>query len=219
MNKRTISVILAILMLIALAGCGEKPKEPTEKDLLKAFEGLDSQTTLTEKPKPTVKITLQEFEELLAKQPVTVFDVDFEDAMVRDSNTIICKVKNNTYVAVKDITLGYVAWDEDNLPVCKAHDNPGRYLGEATYNAINISSGAVFEANMANMEQYVKRAASFYPADLETTFRDNPIRAKVIVLSFTDIDGNIWNNPHANAFKTAFVNLEYKDDIIIEVEK
>ena len=105
--KRIVSFVLALATALAFAGCNKQE------------DG----------------ITITEFEELLNKQPMTVFSTQY---LVQDNkdkeaypDLLEAVVKNNTTQTVTSVEIAYVAWNLKKQPVQikSATDNIGTFDG------------------------------------------------------------------------------------------
>jgi hypothetical protein len=161
-------------------------------------------------------LSVAEFDALLAAQPLAVVNA----AILYDVSTniggvaelIVCEVKNNSDAEIRDITLGYVAWDKDNLPLKGHFGMANTYYAIVDLENINLLPGGVFEANGQNLGTY----ARFETGWAVMTFAE-PVTFKIIAISYTDYDGNTWHNPYAAAFNKAYSGAKYSEDRILEI--
>ena len=148
-------------------------------------------------------LTLEAFEALLAALPVTVSDIEADDIEFAG-----CKIKNNAIEAgIRDFTLGFVAWDADSLPL-KAGLLQRDYYVEVERSGANLPAGTAYELNGNAI--YNARAIR---GDLQRNFES----MKIIVVSYTDNEGNAWQNPYLSAWKEAFAGKEYKNNMTIRI--
>lgn len=216
MKKKLFIVMLSAMVLAT--GCSNKSasnqdvstesKETADTSEESTEETTEAETS-TEVASEVMTLSIAEFDELLAEQPISVISTEY---VVQDENykslypdMLSTVIRNNTDADIKDAVLAIVAWDSNNLPVKiegQMSFTGGEYFNKVNYGDINLAAGGTFgeESGLSLSENC--QISTF----------------KSIVLSFTTFDGDTWENPYADSFQEAYEGKKYSDDITIEVE-
>ncbi len=157
------------------------------------------------------KINLNEFDKLLSKQPAVVVD---SELFIQTGNSgdkrfypdmLTATIQNRTDKAITYLRLAFVAWDKDGKPVkIKAvDDKSGDEIKEVAYKSLNLESGRYYGKGMG---------INLAPNHNIETF-------KVIVVSFKTKDGENWENPYYETFKSAFASKKFSKSMMIPYTK
>lgn len=142
--------------------------------------------------------TVQSEEELnqkLSQQDIVIestkYVVQDEEYKTLYPDALSVIIKNNTQKDIKDVVIGYVAWDENNLPV-KIKGNMDfsepEYFTKVNANDINLASGKIAGEGMG------------YEIDSSMKIKI----FKAIPVSYTTFEGEKWSNPYENAFREMY---------------
>jgi RNA polymerase subunit RPABC4/transcription elongation factor Spt4 len=135
-------------------------------------------------------LTANELEQNTRQQPLYVRATRYissDEFQYTRSAMLQADLHNNGNVAIKSAVIGFVAWDRNRLPI-KIKDrysiSDGDYFSRIHYDAINLMPNST----------YVGRDGDTYSG---MTIDDNldVSYIKAIVISYEDINGNIWDNP------------------------
>lgn len=157
------------------------------------------------------KMTLSDFDKLLQKQPACVVDTEL---LVQTGNSadkrfypdmLTATVQNRTDKTITKLKVAFVAWDKDGKPVkIKTAEEKIRYeVSEVEYTNLTLESGRYYGKGMG-----IKLASNH---SIETF--------KAIVISFKTEDGENWENPYFETFKSAFVSQNFKKSMMISYTK
>ena len=230
--KKLIALLLMCAMLLSMSACGsEKPDVDTEaKTEVISSESSTNETKEEQpgkqveseepkqeppkeevkpeapkeepKPEPTKEITVDELETKLSEQPVFVSKtnkyVQSSDTKALYPDLLQAIIKNNSDTDIKDIVIGYVGWDANGLPL-KIKGNLSitdcSYFEQRKAEGANIVSGATWgETKGLGIDE---------TCPVETF--------KAIVVSYTDFEGNTWDNPYLNDFLRIYKEKRIKD--------
>lgn len=194
--RRLGGLILALAIGITLVSCGNND---VEKDKV-IFSNTESNSVKTEEVKDEVKksLSVEELNNQLNSQPMIVTRTEYvvQDAEYKalypDALNVI--FQNNSGTDSKNVIIGFVAWDSNNFPVkiVGTYDyNGGDYYIAVEYSDVNMINGASYG-----------EGTGFMLADK----KNNISKFKAIVVSYTDFDGNTWNNPLLDDFKDLYVD-------------
>lgn len=222
MKKAIINVIAVALAAASFAGCASKETtteaeteatstaEVTTTTTTEATTTTTTEETTTETTiSRTVNVSIDELDELLAKQPLYVSSTEY---VVQDSrykslypDLLQAVITNNSEDDIKNAVIEFVAWDENNLPVMiKGHIDfsNGSYLIKCNYNSINLVPGESYgeDSGMA-----IDESVSI------STF-------KAIVCEYENFDGKTWKNPYLTAWENMYGGgKKLKDDLRTDV--
>lgn len=183
--KRIVSFVLALATALAFAGCNKQE------------DG----------------ITITEFEELLNKQPMTVFSTQY---LVQDNkdkeaypDLLEAVVKNNTTQTVTSVEIAYMAWNLKKQPVqikSATDTTEGAFVQKHTLTDIHLLSGRVYGRGKG------------LPLSKDATL-SSILCIKAIVVSFETQEGQKWENPYYSAFETAYSGQKFDYDMRISTEE
>jgi len=217
-NARIVVIILAVLVLAGAAvwfifnrrGQTPPPSAGGNPTTTASTEPADTQPGRT-------ALTLDAFEALLAELPLTVEAIrgekSFEPPEEEPYTQDICtgfSVMNNSEANIREFVLGMVGWMEDGLPFASGAGSA--YYGELKLGQdIDIAAEAIFSVNAEDFGSYggVNCDAEYLPL--------YAAKMLVIVASYTDAEGNTWENPYLSAFKETFVGVNYRPDMTVSV--
>ena len=126
----------------------------------------------------------------IIKTQYVVQDEEYKSLYPDFLNVIL---KNNSGTDIKDASVGFVAWDKNNFPVKIIGDidfSDGNYFVPVKFDDVNMVNGATFGEEGGYMISKDNNIAKF----------------KAIVISYTDFNGNTWNNPLLDDFKNLYVD-------------
>ena len=108
---------------------------------------------------------------------------------------LAASVKNNSGTSVKNVVVAFVAWDKNGFPI-KIHGHidfsGGSYVQRCKYDDVNLIDGASSDRNYG------------LAIDAESTGEISTF--KVIVVEYTDFDGNTWENPYFDTWCNLYEN-------------
>lgn len=194
--KKNILNILGVGLLAAtvLTGCSSGDKVPvgtneSENEVSDSVEQItvEEETEITTDEKV---MSASELEAALSTQPVCVISTKYvvqnEQYKSLYPDMLNAVIKNNSGSEVKNAVVAFVAWDSNNLPVKiqgQYDYEGGTYVKQCNYNDANMIDGATFGENGGySLSAQGAKIATF----------------KAIVVSYTDFDGQVWENPLYN---------------------
>ena len=218
--KKKVSMFAAVLTAgaLLLAGCassggdaGKESKPASDNTTVEqTTEAATEESTeaTTEASKEQV-MSIAEFEELLAQQPLAVSKTEYavqdEQYKALYPDLLQAIIVNNTTEDIKDAVIAFVAWDSNNLPVKiegQFDFGQGSYIKQVNYTDINLVGGDTFGEKDG------------YPLG-----ENNEIATfKAMVVSFKTFDGDTWKNPYFDDFRSLYEGKKYSNDMTIEVE-
>lgn len=166
------------------------------------FIGNDSDSTEGQKLLNHAKATPESLEKALNKQEVVIEDARFivQDAEYKSlyPDLIQTIVQNNSSEDIKRIVIGAVAWDENGLPIALPLQYSFGHSG--TFDGVKDE-----EANIV--------AGGTYGSDVGMELdEDHHLHAfKTIIVEYEDYNGNVWNNPELNTFKSIYQDKRLED--------
>ena len=126
---------------------------------------------------------------------ISVYYNSMDTSFYSDTDEISGSIRNNTSLDIKDVTIAFLAWDSNGLPLKISELNSGyeSYVLEKTFEGINI-------------------AADDYYRDLEVSMEYNSkVRAiTAIYISYTDFYGNTYENPLYKEFLEEYEGMPNK---------
>ena len=133
-----------------------------------------------------------ELETALNNQPVKITRTEYisQNKQFLQPDFLSAVFQNDSGVDIKNAVLGYVAWDSNNLPVkiqSQYDFTDGEYFKKVNYSDVNLVNGASYGENGGL-----------------SIGNDNIAKFKAIVVSYTDFDGNIWDNPLLEEFQKLY---------------
>ncbi len=218
--KRIYLVFMISLLVVGVVGCSQKASfSQSDYDSLKAQnEELTSKNTelqqkvdelsaenealkATPTPTPTPEVenlTGSELEAKQAEQPVYVVSADYlvqsDEYKSLYPDQLNAVIKNNSGKEVKNVIVAFAAWDKNSLPVKiegQIDFNGGEYIKEVDFGDVNMVDGSTFGEDMGmNLSEAC----------------DNIKTVKALVKEYTDFDGNKWENPYYDSWKSIYEN-------------
>ncbi|WP_243278273.1 DUF5780 domain-containing protein [Clostridium paraputrificum] len=191
-------IFLALLPLALISCAGSDVKNNANNDVTADTNAeVISDTNTTKEQKVIKDLTAEELNSELNKQPMTIIktqyvvqDEEYKSLYPDFLNVIL---KNNSGTDIKDASVGFVAWDKNNFPVKIIGDidfSDGNYFVPVKFDDVNMVNGATFGEEGGYMISKDNNIAKF----------------KAIVISYTDFNGNTWNNPLLDDFKNLYVD-------------
>lgn len=176
----------------------EEAKENSINDEIVIDEtGAEGETTIDDK---TDELSAEKLEEVLLQQPCYVkrtrYIVQEEDKQYKTlyPDILSAIIKNNAKTEIKSVVVAFAAWDKNNLPIklIGQYDfSGGSYVQQCNFEDVNLLNGETFGKNSG-------MAINKDTADIE--------EFKAIVVSYTDFDENIWENPYYENWLSVYEN-------------
>lgn len=199
-------LLIGILIGVSIIGvsCGKEEPKSNNKVETKQESVEESKDEVVETPKVEEKktMTIAELNEAINNQPMKVINTEY---IVQDDefkalypDMLSAVIQNNSGTDIKNAIVGFVAWDSNNFPVKIEGSfdyNGGNYFTMVDCGDVNMVNGATFGEGMG----------------MELSENNNISKFKAIVVSYTDFDGNTWNNPLLEDFKEL-----YEDKKLVE---
>ena len=154
-------------------------------------------------------LTLEEFDALLAEQPLAVTQTRYvvQDEQYKSlyPDMLQATLTNHTDTDIKNAVVAFVAWDENNLPVKiegQFDFSDGDYIKQVRYDGINlIAGGTAGEDGGYSLGE------------------DNSINHfKAIAVSFETFEGDTWKNPYFDDFCDLYKDAKYAEDMTLDVK-
>lgn len=203
-EKKLTCFLASFILVLLFTGCSvsETALEPDAEVSNENQQTVPKETKSAEpQPEGTIssqQMTPEELEAQLAAQPLCVIKTEY---VVQDADykalypDILSAVfQNNSGTDIKSVVIGFVAWDENNFPVKIKHQHnysSGRYFETMTADDVNMINGSTYgeDSGMPLSEDC---------ANISTI--------KAIAVSYTDFNGNTWENPLLDEFKELYEN-------------
>ncbi len=195
-------LLISLLIGISVLGvsCGQEEVKSDSKVEIKQ-ESVETEnedevleTAKVEEKKP---MTVAELNEALNSQPMKVISTEYivqhDEYKALYPDMLSAVIQNNSGTDVKNAVVGFVAWDSNNFPVKIEGNfdyNGGSYFKMVDCGDVNMVNGATFGEGMG----------------MELSENNNISKFKAIVVSYTDFDGNTWNNPLLSDFKELYAD-------------
>lgn len=193
--KKIRSLIAILITGMLLISCSKN--NSGESDIAKnKGETNNSNTNIVEEKTEEVKktLTIEELNSELSKLPILITHTEYivQDPELKSlyPDALNVVFQNNSGKDVKDVVLGLVAWDENNFPV----KIQGEFINGKDY-YVELSCS---DANMINGATYGEDQGLMLDED------NNINKFKAIVVSYTDFDGNTWDNELLDDFKELY---------------
>ena len=182
------------------------------------FECSDGQLTLynnnnealtkIEKPEG---ISAEDIEAQISQQPVRVLSTEVTDGndsrfMVSNLGILLPHIINESDADIKDVTVNFVAWDSNNLPVkiqSTRYNVPASYTPTILLTEVNLVPNSKLNEDGSD-------AYSICPFD--TTI--SAAKAKAIVAEYVTYDGTTWTNPLLEDWKTVYGGQKLEEPVI-----
>lgn len=203
-GKNAMGVTVSNNFVATVSMENEKPIKVTSVEFV-GDETLRNKITTNEELNDRIEnnkpfLTVQELEQEIKKQPLYAENAIYQDAskFYGSSSILQAVIYNNSNVSIKNVEVGFVAWDKNKLPVLIkgwASSSNGKYFSSLTYDAINLLPQKRY--NGINGDNYYGLRVD---EDLDITY------LKAIVVSYEDFDGSIWTNPLLLDFKNLYEN-------------
>ena len=225
MKRRVISLFAAFICgTVFVSGClssgspssdessRQRVTTRTTQSVEVSTEASTSEATETEpvqEERITEEMSLSDFDDLLAQQPLYVSKTNFIAADEKLSslypNRLQAVVTNNTDEDIMHAVVAYVAWDASDLPLKIKGEfdfQGGSYVKEVKYADMNLVGGQSYGED---------RSYSLSDGDDIESF-------KAVVVSFETFDGDVWENPYYEDFCELYEGKRYSDDVLIKLE-
>ena len=211
--KKLVTLLISLALMLSLVACGGETPPSNSSDTPAPSQNEEStgnnNTEESTKQNSKQSMSISEFENLLAEQPLYVSKTEYvvqddeHKALYPDMLQAI--LSNNTTVDIKNAVVAFVAWDANNLPVKikgQIDFSDGSYVKQVNYSDINLIGGDTFgESSGFSLDE------------------DNTIETfKAIAVSFETFDGDTWKNPYYDEFCTMYEGEKYTDSLSVEVE-
>lgn len=193
LKKLLLTMFVVVGIGVLTVSCGTSSSKSDASDVNTAYSDTNE---VKEEPKKEEKkeMTAVELEEALNSQPVKITRTEYisQNKQFLQPDLLSAVFQNDSGVDIKNAVLGFVAWDENNLPVKikEQYDfTSGEYFKEVNCNDVNLVNGASYGENKGL-----------------SIGNDNIAKFKAIIVSYTDFDGNVWDNPLLEEFKKLYVD-------------
>lgn len=193
LKKLLLTMFVVVGIGVLTVSCGTSSSKSDANDVNTAYSDTNE---VKEEPKKEEKkeMTAVELEEALNSQSVKIIRTEYisQNKQFLQPDLLSAVFQNDSDVDIKNAVLGFVAWDENNLPVKikEQYDfTSGEYFKEVNCNDVNLVNGASYGENKGL-----------------SIGNDNIAKFKAIIVSYTDFDGNVWNNPLLEEFKKLYVD-------------
>lgn len=200
-KKISFWTLLSTCALSLTVGCSSASESANNNAANSANDDTKESVALEEKKEktPSAKALKKKAHDF----PLEILDVDIVSQTDDESyktlypDMISTTVKNNTDIDIKSFTIAYAAWDKNNLPV-KIKGNidfsDGRYIAKVGAEDINLVPGDTYGED------------SGYEIDEDMEIE----KVIAVILDYTDFDGNVVKNDHADAFLDAIEGKKMK---------
>ncbi|AID44655.1 Hypothetical protein SFBmNL_00747 [Candidatus Arthromitus sp. SFB-mouse-NL] len=193
LRKLLIMMFIVAGIGVSTVSCGSNNNTNSTSNVMNNQDSTNVEDKVSEPKKEDKKdMTSAELDEALNNQPVKIIRTEYisqEDQFLRP-DLLSAVFQNDSGVDIKNAVLGYVAWDSNNLPVkiqSQYDFTDGEYFKKVNYSDVNLVNGASYGENGGL-----------------SIGNDNIAKFKAIVVSYTDFDGNIWDNPLLEEFKKLY---------------
>lgn len=178
--KKIVGMALIIVVGLFVVACAPRDSADYINDSEK-----ESVVGETDTENSTEAVDGHTLDTLLMAQNLVVVDVSYA---LSSSDTVGAVLQNNTDSEIKDVVIGYVAWDENNNPV---KFWSGDYIKEVDNRDVQINPKGVFGV-FEDINGFVK------PEDNTIT------QFRAIAVSYVTIEGDSWENPYYSEFKQLY---------------
>lgn len=193
LRKILLSICVITSVGIATVSCATN----NNKNSTSTVSTVQNDTTqVQEEPKKEEKkeMTSAELDEALNNQPVKIIKTEYisQDKKFLQPDLLSAVFQNDSGTDIKNAVLGFVAWDANNFPVKIKSEydfTDGEYFKRVNCNDVNLVNGTSYGENSGL-----------------SIGNDNIAKFKPIVISYTDFDGNTWENPLLEEFKKMYVD-------------
>lgn len=196
MFKKLVSMMFSMALIIVISvSCSSNSADNNQNH--NNVVNTSNQQKEISKQETKKDMTSAELDEALKNQPVSIVKTEYRQSEKPElkalySDILLASFQNNSGVDIKDVVLGFVAWDVNNLPVRikdKFDFTDGEYFKQVNFDGINLINGEIHNGEPG--------------LDISN---ENIAKFKVIVISYADFDGNTWNNPLLGEFKKLYVD-------------
>ena len=194
--KKIRNLIMALVIGMMLTSCSSQNTQGSKSIENTNIENVDSIKNNSEEIKEET-MTISELEEALNNQPMKVINTEYlvqsDEYKSLYPDMLSAVIQNNSGTDVKNAIIGFVAWDGNNFPVKiegSMDFNGGEYFKLVDCGDVNMINGATFGEGMG----------------MELSENNKISKFKAIVVSYTDFDGESWNNPLLDDFKEIYVD-------------
>nr|WP_263313487.1 DUF5780 domain-containing protein [Mammaliicoccus sp. Marseille-Q6498] len=191
-------LIISLLSVVLLYGCSSdiNVEEKGKKDSTTKVNGTKKQKVKDE------KYSAEKLENKLKENDLIIqnsqYLVQSEDMKSLYPDILSTVVKNKSNKDIKNISIGYVAWDSNGLPVKikgKIDFSGGAYYRFGNGEGVNIPPGGTFGENRG----------------LELSEDTNINSFKPIIISYEDFEGHKWKNKNLESFRKIYEGKRLKD--------
>ncbi len=214
MKKKITAALLAAVMVFSMAACGsDAPAAPPDETAPASAPVPTSTPKPTPEPTPapapaTTTMTEGEFAELLSSLPLVVtytgYIVQDDQYKALYPDMLQAMLQNNTDADIKDAVVAFAAWDSNSLPVKirqSLRSSGGAYIQEVNYDDINLIPGGTFGDGYGfsvNEDCGIENCVA-------------------IAVSFTTFEGDTWENPYYDEWRTLYEGVKYSDSLSVDV--
>ena len=156
------------------------------------------------------KITINDFDKILNSQPVVITNTELIvqtgnlSEKVFSPDMLTATFRNCTDKVIDYVQIAFVAWDKDGAPVSiKSPDEKGYDIKAVQYKKLGLESGRYYGKGVGIELEPNHNIASF----------------KAIVVMFKTADGESWENPYFETFRTAYVSKQFRKSLMIDFKE
>lgn len=197
--------LLGLVIVSVLCGCGGASVDTTNAttSTVVPTQSVEPAPTSTIVPTetPEAELTAESLSTLLKEQECYVSDTNYvvqsDEYKSLYPDLLSATVVNNSKNDIKDIVVGFVAWDSNGLPVKVLHQfdfmGGDSYSTECNFEDVNLVPGATYGAD----------------GGLPLAEECNTIKAfRACVLSYTTFEGETWENPYYDAWEKMYAGTK-----------
>lgn len=175
----------------------------------------------TAEPTTETTTSIAQLNQLINSQPVYVQDTKYIDrSSLRAEEAYFKKyycdyispiIKNNSGKDIKDIKIGYAAWDANNLPLkvegyydCSNIETNDEFISTNTLHSVNIPIGGTYKYTFKDGKDSIFYGDDDCPFLIDHNSTTTIAKCKAFVISYIDFDGNTWENPYYDEWRAAY---------------
>lgn len=207
--KKPVTLLLSLVLMLSLVACGGETPPSNSGDTLTSSQNEESTGNDNTKENSKQSMSISEFENLLAEQPLyvskTKYVVQDDEYKSLYPDMLQAILSNSTTEDIKDAVVAFVAWDNNNLPVKikgQFDFGDGTYIKQVNYADINLIGGDTFGENSGFSLDENNNISTF----------------KAIAVSFVTFNGETWENPYYDDFCAMYEGEKYSDSMTVEVK-
>lgn len=192
--KKILIILLALCMVSLCVGCGNTNFTDIigDKNQKEAVEDVEDEET--EPP----QLSASELKKAVKDQPCyvkgTKYAVQSDEYKALYPDIMIAKAVNNSGATIKDIVIAFAAWDKDGLPLI-LDEIDDDYVVQCSMKGINLKDSDKITKNGLEV-------------DTDMAEEGTIDKFKAIVVEYTYFDGEKWENPYFEDWKSLYEGKE-----------